>query len=90
MVENAILTVPGFEKVYKTLQTQVVLKGQSKSTLQNYIRRIAGISLHFGKLPEQIDDDDINQYLTSLALDPGRHREVISNIWYMACGTITV
>jgi site-specific recombinase XerD len=38
--------------------------------LHNYIRRIASISLHFGKLPEQIDDDEINEYLTSLALNP--------------------
>ena len=47
-----------------------MLRGQSKSTLNNYIRRIATISLHFGKLPENIDDDEINQYLTSLALNP--------------------
>ena len=61
-------SITGFGAVYKTLQQQVTLKGQSRSTLENYIRRIAQISLHFGKLPQQISDDEINEYLTSLAL----------------------
>lgn len=33
------------------------------------MRRIAVISLHFGRLPEQISDDELNEYLTSLAID---------------------
>lgn len=68
LVEKAIQCVNGFEKVYTLLQQQVILRGQSRSTLANYIRRIALISLHFGKLPEQVSDDEINEYLTSLAL----------------------
>ncbi len=70
MVENAIATVSGFEKVFSRLQQQVILRGQSKSTLNNYIRRIAKVCLHFGKLPEQINDDELQEYLTSVALDP--------------------
>jgi len=68
-VERAITSVDGFEKVFKKMQQQVILRGQSQSTLNNYIRRIALISLHFGKLPELISDDELNEYLTSLALD---------------------
>ena len=45
------------------------MQGQSQSTLKNYIRRIAVISLHFNRLPEQISDDELNEYLTSLAID---------------------
>ena len=70
IVQNAIETVPGFEQVYKKLNQQVTLRGQSQSTLNNYIRRIAIISLHFDRLPEQITDDEINEYLCGLALDP--------------------
>lgn len=51
------------------MQQQVTLKGQSQSTLNNYIRKIALISLHFKRLPEQISDEEINEYLTGLALD---------------------
>jgi integrase/recombinase XerD len=70
IVERAVIAVPGFEKVAQKLETQVALRGQSKSTLQNYIRRIALFSLHFGKLPEQIEEDEINEYLAALARDP--------------------
>jgi len=68
MVQKAIDTIEGFDSVYKTLHQQTVLRGQSKSTLNNYIRRIANLSLHFNRLPELISDDEINEYLTSLAL----------------------
>ncbi len=70
IVEQAIIAVPGFENVVKKLEQQVILRGQSNSTLQNYIRRIALFVLHFEKLPEQLDEDHINEYLTALARDP--------------------
>ena len=70
IVEQAIVLVPEFEKVVRKLEQQVTLRGQSKSTLNNYIRRIALFVVHFGKLPEQIDPDEINGYLAALARDP--------------------
>jgi len=70
IVEQAIIVVPGFANVVKKLEQQVILRGQSNSTLQNYIRRIALFVLHFKKLPEQLDEDQINEYLTALARDP--------------------
>ena len=70
IVEQAIVLVPEFENVVHKLEQQVVLRGQSKSTLNNYIRRIALFVLHFGKLPELIDPDEINEYLVALALNP--------------------
>jgi len=44
------------------------IRGQSKSTFENYLRRIALISLHLGRMPEDIPDDGIKEYLTALAL----------------------
>ncbi|MDP4240566.1 MAG: tyrosine-type recombinase/integrase [Bacteroidota bacterium] len=70
IVEQAIVLVPEFEKVVHKLEQQVTLRGQSKSTLNNYIRRIALFVVHFGKLPEQIDPEEINEYLAALARDP--------------------
>jgi integrase/recombinase XerD len=67
IVEKAVQTVDGFAKVYKTLQQQIALRGQSESTLKNYIRRIALISLHYGRLPEDIAEEEINEYLAALA-----------------------
>jgi len=70
IVEQAIIAVPGFEEVVKQLGQQVTLRGQSKSTLNNYIRRIAQFVLHFEKLPEHIEEEEINEYLAALARDP--------------------
>ena len=69
-VEQAIALVPEFEKVVHKLEQQVTLRGQSRSTLQNYIRRIALFVLRFEKLPEHIDPDEVNEYLAALARDP--------------------
>ena len=70
IVERAIISVPEFEKVAQQLEQQVILRGQSESTLRNYIRRIAAITLHFGKLPHHVENEEINEYLVALALDP--------------------
>jgi integrase/recombinase XerD len=70
IVEQAIVLVPEFERVVHKLDQQVTLRGQSKSTLKNYTRRIALCVIHFGRLPEQVEADEINEYLVSLALDP--------------------
>ena len=64
------MLVPGFEKVVRKLEQQVTLRGQSMSTLNNYIRRIALFVVHFEKLPELVDADEINEYLVALARDP--------------------
>jgi len=68
IVEKALQTVEGFENVYNVLHQNTILQGKSQSTFENYIRRITRISLHFNKLPEHISDDEINEYLTAMAL----------------------
>lgn len=47
IVERAIIIVPEFEKVEKKLEQQVILRGQSESTLKNYIKRIALFVINF-------------------------------------------
>jgi len=48
IIELPIALVPEFKKVVSKLNQQVTLGGQSKSTLQNYIRRIALFVVHSG------------------------------------------
>lgn len=50
----------------KTLEQQVKLNGYSKSTLTNYGRCIAKLSLYFGCTPLELEDDQINEYLLEL------------------------
>lgn len=68
IVERAMGQIDGFQKVLRTLEQQTTMRGQSTSTLNNYVRRIAAISLKFNRLPEHISDDELNEYLTGLAL----------------------
>ena len=68
-LQRAIQTVDGFSHVFTTLRQQTALRGQSESTLYNYMHRIALVSLHFKRLPEDISDEELTEYLTSLALD---------------------
>lgn len=70
IMERAIAVVPEFQNVLKKLDTQVALRGQSKSTLLNYGRRLALFVIHFKALPENICEDEINEYLVALARDP--------------------
>ncbi len=62
--------------------------GQIRSTLQNYIRRIGLFVTHFGKLPEKIDPEEINEYLAALARDlksPSR-----SSFKHMGCAEVNL
>jgi len=70
IVERATILVPEFESIFKRLSQQVNLRGQSSSTLNNYIRRIALFVIHFERLPEQVSEDEANEYLVALARDP--------------------
>lgn len=70
ILERAIQVVPDFEHVLHQLSNQVILRGQSKSTLDNYSRRIALFVVHFEMLPEKVSEDEINEYLVALARDP--------------------
>jgi len=67
-LERAIQTVDGFSHVFTTLRQQTALRGQSESTLYNYMHRIALVSLHFKRLPENISEEELTEYLTGLAL----------------------
>ena len=68
VIGRAMTTISGFDRVYRTLEQQVVLRGQAKSTFENYIHRIAQVSLHFNRLPEEISAEELNEYLASLAM----------------------
>lgn len=68
VIGRAMATVTGFDRVYRTLEQQVVLRGQAKSTFQNYIHRIAQVSLHFNRLPEDVSTEELNDFLALLAV----------------------
>ncbi|MGV8139371.1 MAG: hypothetical protein AB2L20_29605 [Mangrovibacterium sp.] len=89
IVEQAIVLVPEFEKIVRRLEQQVTLRGQSKSTLNNYIRRIALFVVHFGKLSEQIDPErSMSTWLLWPAIS-ALLRAAALNTWCTGCVSIT-
>lgn len=67
LVEQACHQVRGFTKLWEELQEKITLSGHSSSTLTNYGRKLAQMSLHFGKVPQEVTEKEINRYLASLA-----------------------
>jgi hypothetical protein len=67
VAEQACQQVRSFKKLYEDLGDKARLSVHSHSTLTNYARKLAQLSLHFGKLPENIGEKEMNRYLTSLA-----------------------
>ncbi len=66
IVQLANTQVQGFEQLYKQMLTNVRLNGQSESALANYARSLAKLSLHFGFIPLDLTDQQINEYLLTI------------------------
>jgi len=85
ILERAMQTIDGFDKKSQKLKQQTILGGRSQSTLDNYLRRIALVCLEFNRLPEDISEDEINEYLTGLAQMAKSPSRSSSNMRFMVC-----
>lgn len=66
IVERA-LKIKGFDKVARTMNQQMILRNHSQSTYNNYIRAIALLCIRFNRIPDNITDSEIKEYLTQLS-----------------------
>ena len=69
LIEKAKREVPGFKNHFAKFEEQMVIGGYSTSTLYNYSRAVAKISLYFKKSLLDLDPDEVNQFLYSVAKD---------------------
>jgi len=67
IVERAKREVPDFLDHYSKFEEQMTIGGYSSSTLFNYSRAVAKVSLHFNKSLLDLDPDEVNQWLFLLA-----------------------
>ena len=67
LIERVKRAVPDFKEHYSKFEQQMVIGGYSSSTLFNYSRSVAKISLHFKKSILDLDTEEVNQYLYLLA-----------------------
>ncbi|MDM1140034.1 tyrosine-type recombinase/integrase [Empedobacter sp. R132-2] len=47
-------------------ERNISILGRSKRTFDNYSRHVAALALHFGKIPTELDPEDIKDYLFEL------------------------
>jgi site-specific recombinase XerD len=66
IIDLAKSEVIGFIPMYQRLEQKVILGGLSNSTLLNYGRCIAKISLHFKRPAIELEEEQINGYLQFL------------------------
>ena len=66
IIDLAKKEVNGFSSMFAQLEQKVILGGLSSSTLLNYGRCIAKISLHFKRVPIELEEEQINGYLQYL------------------------
>ncbi len=66
IVEQAMMRVKGFKELYLEFEDKVLISGQSPSVLRNYSRNVAGVCLHFNRLPQDISEKDLNIYLADM------------------------
>ncbi|MFB9097718.1 tyrosine-type recombinase/integrase [Flavobacterium jumunjinense] len=55
--------VPRFEELLNRFERTVSVLGRSQSTFNNYARHVASISLYFGKIPTELDPEQVHDYL---------------------------
>lgn len=55
--------MPGFEDLLNRFERTVSVLGRSQSTFANYSRHVAAISLYFGKIPTELDSEQVHDYL---------------------------
>lgn len=67
LLEKAKREVPGFAEHFAKFEQQVTIGGYSASTLFNYSRAVAKISLHFKRSLLELDPEEVNQFLFLVA-----------------------
>ena len=67
LLEQAKREVPGFRDHFAKFEEQTTIGGYSKSTIFNYSRAVAKISLHFKKSLLDLDPDEVNEFLFTIA-----------------------
>jgi len=66
LVQRACANVKGFSALHKRLEKKIIVSGKSMSTLSNYMRCIAHVTLKYNCLPTELDLEQIEDYLLHL------------------------
>jgi len=62
-LETALTDVPEFKSLADSLERSFSINGKAISTLRNYLRCLAHLALYYKCSPENLDEEQINDYL---------------------------
>ncbi|WP_373739020.1 tyrosine-type recombinase/integrase [Kaistella sp.] len=65
-MNRASSEVNGFSELIQRFERNISIQGKSPRTFDNYSRHVAALALHFGKIPTELDPEDIKDYLFEL------------------------
>ena len=65
-MNRASSEVNGFSELIQRFERNISIQGKSPRTFENYSRHVAAVALHFGKIPTELDPEDIKDYLFEL------------------------
>lgn len=58
--------MPDFEALIHRFERSISVLGRSPSTFKNYSMHVAAIALHYGKIPTELDEEQVHEYLFML------------------------
>lgn len=65
-VQHAIDSIAGFRQRYETFRRKMEVLQYASGTISGYCSKVACLSLHYGKLPEEITQEEVEIYLSNL------------------------
>jgi integrase/recombinase XerD len=63
LINQAKREIPGFEDLLYRFERTISVLGRSASTFNCYSRHVAALALYFGKLPTELDSEQVHDYL---------------------------
>lgn len=70
LLEQACNDIPGFRDLHEQYDDYLRLSGLSAVTLNQYSRKLAQVSLHFNKLPQQVSREELDKYMVFIIKQP--------------------
>lgn len=74
--------VAGFESMGEEFVRKLVIDGKAKSTHENYLRQMAKLALHFGRIPLELSEADLEEYLYHLIQKDTESRSSFKHLVY--------
>lgn len=65
-LELACQQIPGFLEFTKKMEQYILVTGLSKATHSSYCRKLTDLALYFNKLPHDISEQELTEYLAGL------------------------